>query len=140
MWYPIETCNEYTGIMIWAGRIPRRNKIRLQYHRIQRMHSPTTNGATDMHWMSYQTEKNTNVYIECVPTRKRCPCENWESTRMSYHTSATTAATFSLGTMENRGGGWWNRWSIPFSYCTIYPSSSSSSSSYHQFMSEYHTE
>jgi hypothetical protein len=57
---------------------------------------------------------------------------------MSYHTSATTAATFSLGTIEDRGGGWWNRWSIPFSYGTIYPSSSSSS--YHQFMFEYHTE
>jgi hypothetical protein len=29
---------------------------------------------------------------------------------MSYHTSATTAATFSLGTIENRSGGWCNRW------------------------------
>jgi hypothetical protein len=90
------------------GRIPRRNKIRLQYNRIRRMHSPPTNGAIDMHWMSYQTEKNTNVYIECVLTRKKCPCENWESTMMSYHTSAT-----------------------------VYPSSSTS---YHQCMSEYHTE
>jgi hypothetical protein len=105
--------------MIWTGRIPRRNKIRLRYKRIQRMHPPPTNGAIDMHWMSYQLEKNTNVYIECVLTRNRCPCENWESTMMSYHTSATTAATFSLGTIKNRGGGWWNQWSIPFSYCII---------------------
>jgi hypothetical protein len=29
---------------------------------------------------------------------------------MSYHTSATTAASFSLGTIENRSGGWCNRW------------------------------
>jgi hypothetical protein len=75
--------------------------------------------------------KNTNIYIECSH-QKKMSGENWESTMMSYHTSATTAATFSLGTIKNRGGGWWNRWSIPFSYCTIYPSSSSSSSSYHQ--------
>jgi hypothetical protein len=31
---------------------------------------------------------------------------------MSYHTSATTGATFSLVTMKNHGGGWWNRWNI----------------------------
>jgi hypothetical protein len=100
-WYSIETCNEYTGIMIWIGRY------------------------------------NTNVYIECSH-QKKMSCENWESTMMSYHTSATTAATFSLGTIKNRSCGWWNRWSIPFTYGTIYPSSSSSS--YHQFMFEYHTE
>jgi hypothetical protein len=43
-------------------------------------------------------------------------------------------APFSLEQIKNRGGGWWNRWIIPFSYCTIYPSSSSSSS-YHQIVS-----
>jgi hypothetical protein len=43
-------------------------------------------------------------------------------------------APFSPGTIKNRSGGCWNRWSIPFFYCTIYPSSSSSSS-YHQIVS-----
>jgi hypothetical protein len=42
-WYPIETCNEYTAIMIWIGHIPRRNKIRLQCKRIHRMRSHQKN-------------------------------------------------------------------------------------------------
>jgi hypothetical protein len=68
-WYPIETCNEYTGIMIWIGRMPRRNKIRLQYKRIQRMHSPPTKGATDMHWMSHQTEKYKHLHQMFPPEK-----------------------------------------------------------------------
>jgi hypothetical protein len=77
--------------------------------------------ARCLHLMSHQTEKY-KIMLRMFPPEKMSG-ENWESTMMSYHTSATTAATCSLGTIKNCGGGWWNRWSIPFSYCTIYPSS-----------------
>jgi hypothetical protein len=94
--------------MIWAER-NRCNKVRLQYNRIQRMLSPPTNVATDMHWMSHQTEKYKPIH-RMFPPEKDVRVRIVNSTMMSYHSSATTTAIFSIGTMENHGGGWWNRW------------------------------
>jgi hypothetical protein len=53
----------------WIDRTQSIQQNTVKCKQIQRMHSPTTNGATDMLWMSHQTEKYKRIHRMFPPEK-----------------------------------------------------------------------